>query len=372
MSKLDFRSLVESLLTEQKLAFRDGDTFEAVLLKVAKELQLSSPEDSVTQLADYGRLLATRIGNPFSAVGKQILLDNRTGWPIIDIVTFMVKNFYQVTEDARFKLDKQFNLKVTPDVIESDKDNIISTINDWSNIANNNYMPRYNETLKRLNSDVDIRAQKIESYINDTPLGAIEKYLAYTGLASVGDARKVMYYPLDAARIEAKEGLQSIVRLSQTLLEFYRTNAIAKYTDTQEVSTTREEGLSETINKTVGKADSANSFFQKDYVEFLNGRSKVIVEAEPNRTAVDNYIKGGLNPATNEQPSPTGYPSTAIKTINDFKDGESIYPGSASVWEAYINAIDLKKRHDIMKTIGAVADAVTGGAVDIGNAIAAF
>ena len=359
MGKINFNGLVENILLEN---FGNNQRFSAVLLTALTTLGDPNPDKNVILYAQEALNMFLQKGGQ-SYISDERLLTERTAWPVIDIITFMLQNFYSKYTEGPILKKRQFekkDLDITAETIKNTLnnepevvENIINTITAFST-APRNYIIQHSQRLKKLDSDIDIRSQKIEQYLNDTPLGGILNYYKNIKSKYQNEVATIMSFPLDYAQQEVNSDLQSVKNLSQTLLEFYRQNLIRVYGDVYKVKQESNEDTSlpnenefvDILKRTAGTKRFANEKFHLDYIQFLNGNSEFLVNIDdPSKfNEVDKVLTKlgvtGYEPL--EGAERVQYPPPYIKQIKDFNI-KTFLVGATKVYEAYLIAIDVIK-----------------------------
>jgi len=356
MSKINFESLVKTTLLE---SFSGGQQFGNILRTALNSLGDPAPDKNVIKYAQEALNMFLQKGGQ-AYISDERLATERTAWPVIDIITYMLENFYTfypegpVVKKRPFKIE---DLNITQENIKNiitdpaAQENIINTVTAFS--ANpRNHIIQYSPRLKKLDSDIDIRVQKIEPYLNDTPINGIVNYYKNIKSKLLNDVISIMNFPLDYSRIEVNPDLQAVKNLSQTLLEFYRQNVIRVYGDVSkfkiasgdESPLPSESEFVDILKNTAGSKRGSKEKFHLDYIQFLNGNSEFLVniEAPGKYEDVDKVLTKlgipGYEPvATDER-----YPPPFIQKINDF-NSKTFLVGATKVFEAYLIAIDIVK-----------------------------
>ena len=316
---INFKVLVESLLNE---SLKDD-----LISKVPQGASINNTP--LEDAANQAKNILKSTGQNYLKVDT--LLAVKPLWPLIDTLAYIFKSIkdYKLINDISDQFVQSFvnDLNKDPSIntiedyfinssfittqmitnafpnnatgAQQFYDNIQAKIDDYKTNASN-YRNWFLPRLKQMQDKTQIIA--IEKYLPLTPYNGLTQLLKEYGGYDMRLVESILKYPAETKFTQQSnvEGpvMGSVIEIAKLLLVFYRdyfTNADPnmKQTLIQTVGVADENALITAVNNSAGKLTANNKVLQQDFINFIQGNSKLI-----------------LDPTTQE---------SLIKKINDFQ-----------------------------------------------------
>jgi hypothetical protein len=349
---INFELLVKSIVFEQVESTQPLSQYLAGLLQDIPDYKLAVPNNT-NEEAFAGNLieLAWRIkyGTGYNSATNTEIARYRAFWPIIDFTIQLLNNITK-----RELKDINFNINLN-DILTSTGKPGVDT-NALIEVADSLKTPRTYNVKERRIADVKFSTGSLagEAYKNKTPLDAvldaIDTVKGYNKKEVTDIMERPRKYDLPAS-IKLNE-LMPIRRIAQSLYLFY-VNKLKNplyFTVLQslipELASKTMEEISNIIDKSVGQQTPQNQDLQEDFINFIKGKSKILVNlvqesvinklnkkflnelssaeiAAGGRRTYQGVVPQNQKQQTREKTwKPTDKP--IIKNINDFKQGPGI------------------------------------------------
>lgn len=398
MSNIDFKYLVELLLTEQNVSEQSLYQYIINLLQTIPEYKLAIPneineETFVQNLIDLGWRI--KYGTGYNSATNSEIARYRSFWPIVDFVIDVLSNVK--TRDLK-EIDFNQNLNTILTKIGKDNINVDTLVKTAQTL---NAPNAYTIKDRRIN-DIKFSTGSLagEGYKNKTPLNAVIDAIRVVKGYNENDVNDIMKFPRKydlPATIKLTE-LMPIRRISQALYIFY-VNKLKNslylnvlQTLVPEFANKNIEEITNIIDKSVGQTNPQSRSLQEDYINFLSGKSKLLVkliqENIDNLTAVvlnelsrDEIAAGERR--TYQDPNKQSLPQKSqtqqkswkptntplITTINDFKQGAGIDQQVEDAYNDFYNSLTKGSVPTKWQKTGNMFSSFLKGLEDIGSTL---
>jgi len=368
MSKIDFKSLVESLLTES----------------LGRQIMsnLTIPGDMTLKKA--AELASNLNRSGISYLKIDTLINERPAWPIIDTLAYILRLFLDaklipnmdVTSankiaDVLEKTDtinEFYNtfITATGGKVQPNQEFLNNLENRFDYLIKNfdNYRDYYSPKLKQISNKAQTLAA--EAYLNYTPYDGIVKLLQEYGGYDLQLINNIINYPGETRYTQKSniEGpvLNSIVEIGKLMLLFYReyiieqkeadgSPAVIAVMQALEIENNDVNELKRIVENSAGKltpTGKIGKIIQQDYFNFVKGKSVFTIDP-----SVPPPVTMPMNP-----------PKPAIQKIADFRN---ITGTSQEVYESFLSLFNNIRKGTFpstLKTISKIGQAI--GALSIG------
>jgi hypothetical protein len=290
MSNIDFKHLIENLLTEGSAT---GKTVKDILIQAGTKLGIENSD--INTLKSAGALaINLKRGGSARLVNAEIFAKHAL-WPLADIIFFLLERGVFKSVRGSFT-DNDFNVAIDA-TTDPDIEKELSQFLDNPD----SYNVQHNPVLRKLSGTSggkpDLREIKAEKYINLSPLNALLTFAKDAKGYDLNLIKNVLSFPEQYKTISTtKPEYEEFEEISLSLKMFYVeyiTNPkfltkLIKFTQTSYVNTeyvlpNNIQEVFENIKKDAGN-QSGKSIFSKDYINFINGTSKFIINVPENLT----------------------------------------------------------------------------------------
>jgi hypothetical protein len=318
---INFELLVESLLTESLQndlisKVPQGASSQNTPLKDAAEWALKILKSSGQSYLKVDTLLAVKPLWPLIDTLAYIfksLLDNKIIPTLNDVfVNEFLNNLKNsnvntiVDYFANSNISSQTILKAFNNNTNSEQqfyDNLQAKIDDYKTNANN-YRNWFLPRLKQMQDKTQIIAA--EKYLPLTPYNGLTQLLKEYGGYDMRLVDNILKYPAETKFTQQSniEGpvMGSVIEIAKLLLVFYRDYFInadsnIKQTLIQTVGVADENALIAATNNSAGKLTASNKVLQQDFINFIQGNSKLILDPTTQKSLIEkiNDFQGLTN-----------------------------------------------------------------------------
>ena len=400
MPGINFEKLVREVVFEQTQSTQPLNQYLISLLQNVPEYKLAIPSNTDEEtffntLVD----LAWRVkyGTGYNSATNTEIARYRAFWPIVDFTVELLNNI--TTRDLKV-VDFNQNLNEILTKIGKPGTNIDSIAKTAETLKS----PQTYNIKERRISDVKFSTGNLagEAYKNKTPLNAVLDAVRTVKGYNEKDVIDIMERPRKydlPASIKLNE-LMPIRQIAQSLYLFY-VNKLKNplYVGVlqnliSELASKPMEEISNVIDKSVGQQTPQNRALQEDYINFINGKSKLLVKlVQESYNSLNKKILNELSsadiaagkrrtyqpePKTQTAPrlqqqktwKPTDKP--IIGTINDFKQGAGIDQQVDDAYADFYNSLTKGTTPSGWQKAGKVIGGIFKGLEDIGSALDRF
>lgn len=396
---IDFKLLVEQIIIEQFDINLPLKQYFTELLRFKPEYKLSIPEE-INEEAFFFQLLdlAWRInyGSGYSSATDTEIARYRTFWPILDFLCEELFSSLNTKNNQDLK-NLDVNLDLNTLLTKSGKPGI--NVNNILNLIQKLQTPQnYSIKNRRINAVKNsTNSLAGDKYKNSTPLNGVLEAIRVVKGYNENQVNDIMKFPRKydlPATIKLTE-LMPIRRISQSLYLFY-VNKLKNplYTPIvqaliPELASLSVDQVNSAIDHSVGQSSPEVRSLQKDYEDFLNGKSKLLVKlvAESltkeaisgtelaKRAAMMRQSSKTANisttPSTTQNKQKTWKPTNQpiITTVKDFSQGMGTDQYVQDAYKDFYNSLTRGSVPTGWQTAGRVVKGILGGLQDLGSTL---
>jgi hypothetical protein len=348
--------------------------------------------------------IATGLNKPGQYTVEDQLISNSAFLPVID---FLSQNVYPI--------QKNINDTVTNAAINDLKTNQANFVTKLQTLEiPNTYIPSNNKILRLTNAKKSLAGMKYQS---KTPLNGVIDAVKEMGGYNIREVTDILQYPRKyeiPASIKLNE-LKAVRDISEALYFFYITRiktpdyiSVIK-TIIPELQDQSDEEVENIIDNSIGIQSPQNRKLQDDYIQFLQGNSKILVQlvaGENFSYVISNILQEDVNPSswkpsaqqqtqtqqtnlntqqqsgqhyqtqTTQEPQARPLKSTNtpfIRTIGDFnKSGYSGDQNVARAYQTFYNYLTKGTTPSGWQRAGSAFDSILKSLEDIGGTLGNF
>lgn len=217
--------------------------------------------------------IATGLNKPGQYTVEDQLLSNNAFLPVID---FLSQNVYPIQKNINTSATS-----TTIDVLKTKQNNFVTKLQTLE--TPNTYIPSNNKILRLTNAKKNLAGMRYQS---KTPLNGVLDAVKEIGGYNIKTVTDILQYPRKyetPASVKLTE-LKAVRDISEALYFFYTTRiktpdylSVIK-TVIPELQNQNDEQIENIINNSIGMQSPQNRKLQDDYIQFLNGNSKILVQ----------------------------------------------------------------------------------------------
>jgi hypothetical protein len=217
--------------------------------------------------------IATGLNKPGQYTVEDQLLSNNAFLPVID---FLSQNVYPIQKNITTSVNN-----TTINTLKTNQNNFVTKLQTLENP--NTYIPTNNKILRLTNAKKNLAGMKYQS---KTPLNGVLDAVKEIGGYDIRTVTDILQYPRKyetPASVKLTE-LKAVRDISEALYFFYTTRIktpdylpVIK-TIMPELQNQNDEQIENIIDNSVGMQSPQNRKLQDDYIQFLNGNSKILVQ----------------------------------------------------------------------------------------------
>lgn len=342
--------------------------------------------------------IATGLNKPGQYTVEDQLISNSAFLPVID---FLSQNVYPI--------QKNINDSVTNTAINNLKTNQANFVTKLQTLETpNTYIPSNNKILRLTNAKKNLAGMKYQS---KNPLNGVVDAVKEMGGYNIKEVTDILQFPRkyeNPASVKLTE-LKAVRDISEALYFFYTTRiktpdyfSVIK-TVIPELQNQSDEQIDNIIDNSIGMQPPQNRKLQEDYIQFLNGNSKILVQlvaGENFSYLVSNILREDVNPSSwkpsaqqqtqtqqtnlnpQQQTQTTQEPQTKplkptntpfIRTIADFnRPGYNGDQKVANAYQTFYNYLTKGTTPSGWQKAGKIFSGILKGLDDVGSALERF